>query len=457
MNQFLRTPAVPAAAGVVGRARDRHAPLLRDHHDDAGRHARHRRRRLIFVIRYRARDPEAAAHPRDARAASAGLDRGGGRSSGCSACSSCWWAIGFAPVRAHPGRARRTRWTSTSPPSSGCGSSPTRTGTTRSRPLYVPAGRPVKLIMTSRDVIHSFYVPDFRVKQDVIPGRYTTAWFTVERAGHASDPVRGVLRRRPLADARRGRRARAGGLRALARAAPARCREPLAGRVDASADDRAPRRATRADPGARRASARPPSAAACAATRSTGRRTSARPGPGSTAPSCRSPTASVVIADEAYLTESMMDPLVKVHRGLSARDADATRACCRRREAAAIVEFIKSLRERAPARRSGAAARRARWPIAPVREGPTRPAAEPRPDARSTFPAEPMRRGSRRSGRRTICATAAASGRGSRPPITSASRSCSTSSSLMLFARWDLRARAARPSFSPPSARSWTR
>lgn len=43
--------------------------------------------------------------------------------------------------------------------------------------LYVPAGRAVRLTMTSRDVIHSFYVPDFRVKQDVLPGRYTTVWF----------------------------------------------------------------------------------------------------------------------------------------------------------------------------------------------------------------------------------------------------------------------------------------
>jgi cytochrome c oxidase subunit 2 len=49
--------------------------------------------------------------------------------------------------------------------------------------LYVPAGRPVKLIMTSRDVIHSFYVPDFRVKQDVVPGRYTTVWFQADRPG----------------------------------------------------------------------------------------------------------------------------------------------------------------------------------------------------------------------------------------------------------------------------------
>jgi cytochrome c oxidase subunit 2 len=43
--------------------------------------------------------------------------------------------------------------------------------------LYVPAGRPVKLVMQSRDLIHSFFVPDFRIKQDVLPGRYTTAWF----------------------------------------------------------------------------------------------------------------------------------------------------------------------------------------------------------------------------------------------------------------------------------------
>jgi cytochrome c oxidase subunit 2 len=43
--------------------------------------------------------------------------------------------------------------------------------------LHVPRGRPVKLIMTSQDVIHSFYVPAFRVKQDVLPGRYTSLWF----------------------------------------------------------------------------------------------------------------------------------------------------------------------------------------------------------------------------------------------------------------------------------------
>ena len=49
--------------------------------------------------------------------------------------------------------------------------------------LHVPVGRDVKLIMTSQDVIHSFYVPAFRMKQDVLPGRYTMAWFRATKPG----------------------------------------------------------------------------------------------------------------------------------------------------------------------------------------------------------------------------------------------------------------------------------
>ncbi len=49
--------------------------------------------------------------------------------------------------------------------------------------LTVPVGRPIKLVMTSRDVIHSFYVPAFRLKQDVVPGRYYTAWFQARMTG----------------------------------------------------------------------------------------------------------------------------------------------------------------------------------------------------------------------------------------------------------------------------------
>src|SRR6202050_1774331 len=49
--------------------------------------------------------------------------------------------------------------------------------------LQVPVGRDVKLIMTSQDVIHSFYVPAFRMKQDVLPGRYTVEWFRATKPG----------------------------------------------------------------------------------------------------------------------------------------------------------------------------------------------------------------------------------------------------------------------------------
>jgi cytochrome c oxidase subunit 2 len=49
--------------------------------------------------------------------------------------------------------------------------------------LHIPVGQPVKLIMTSQDVIHDFYIPGFRSKQDVVPGRYTTEWFTPTKPG----------------------------------------------------------------------------------------------------------------------------------------------------------------------------------------------------------------------------------------------------------------------------------
>ena len=49
--------------------------------------------------------------------------------------------------------------------------------------LHVALNRPMRLMMTSQDVIHSFYVPAFRPKQDVVPGRYVSLWFDPNRAG----------------------------------------------------------------------------------------------------------------------------------------------------------------------------------------------------------------------------------------------------------------------------------
>lgn len=49
--------------------------------------------------------------------------------------------------------------------------------------LYVQQGRPIRMVMRSDDVLHSFFVPDFRVKQDILPGNYTQLWFTPTKTG----------------------------------------------------------------------------------------------------------------------------------------------------------------------------------------------------------------------------------------------------------------------------------
>jgi cytochrome c oxidase subunit 2 len=49
--------------------------------------------------------------------------------------------------------------------------------------LHLPVGRPIRMKMISEDVIHSFYVPAFRTKQDVLPGRFTSAWFEATKPG----------------------------------------------------------------------------------------------------------------------------------------------------------------------------------------------------------------------------------------------------------------------------------
>lgn len=54
--------------------------------------------------------------------------------------------------------------------------------------FYMPANTPVRLKMTSKDVLHAFWVPDFRIKQDVVPNRMMTVWFQAEGPAGASDP-----------------------------------------------------------------------------------------------------------------------------------------------------------------------------------------------------------------------------------------------------------------------------
>jgi cytochrome c oxidase subunit 2 len=56
-------------------------------------------------------------------------------------------------------------------------------GRTFTNELYVPVNKPVKLVMSSEDVLHSFFIPNFRVKSDVVPGMYTSVWFEAKVPG----------------------------------------------------------------------------------------------------------------------------------------------------------------------------------------------------------------------------------------------------------------------------------
>jgi cytochrome c oxidase subunit 2 len=131
---------------------------------------------ISFVVKYRRRDEG----PTPRVVASGKLEAT--LITGLLALFLFWWEIGFtqyrmlqtAPADAMPVyvTAKQWMWKFAYP------SGPTSTDV-----LVVPAGTPVKLIMTSRDVIHSFYVSAFRIKQDVVPGRATTAWFQADAPG----------------------------------------------------------------------------------------------------------------------------------------------------------------------------------------------------------------------------------------------------------------------------------
>ena len=90
-----------------------------------------------------------------------------------------WGAVVFFDIYAPPGNAleinvvgRQWMWKVQHPQ-----------GRSEINELHVPLGQPVKLTMTSEDVIHDFFLPAFRVKHDVIPGRYTMIWFEPTKAG----------------------------------------------------------------------------------------------------------------------------------------------------------------------------------------------------------------------------------------------------------------------------------
>jgi cytochrome c oxidase subunit 2 len=171
-------------------------------------------------------------------------------------------------------------------------------GTGTSHDLVVPVGRPVRLTMTSRDVIHSFFVPEFRVKQDVVPGRATVTWFEATRPG-----VYDILCTEYCGAYHSTMRGRVIVLGPAEMDAWERGRRPLLSRTEGVADLAAAGERVAAERGCLR----------CHTLDGT-----PHLGPtwaglyGSTVPLVDGRT---VVADDAFLTASMMDPNAMVHAG----------------------------------------------------------------------------------------------------------------------------------------------
>jgi len=201
--------------------------------------------------------------------------------------------------------------------------------------LHVPANRPVRLLMTSRDVIHSFYVPDFRIKQDVLPGRYTETWFEATKPGRYQilcAEYCGTWHSQMWGEV-------------VVMAAPefdnwlAEQKAGLAKRVDTGGDDGGEFRGSIVDYGKRVAMAQ-----GCVKCHSL----DGEPHIGPTWLDLyhRRETldnGQVVVADEGYLTDSMIDPRGKIVRGYKPV-MPTYKGKLSAPEAAALVEFIKSLR-----------------------------------------------------------------------------------------------------------------
>ncbi len=217
-------------------------------------------------------------------------------------------------------------------------------GTATSGVLYVPTGRPVKLLMTSRDVIHSFFVPQFRIKQDVLPERITEVWFEVvepgtyevlcaEFCGTNHSAMRAMVVAVPQGE--------------FERMLTDRPRVSVAGpmyREPAIVGQQAPRQRLSLAAAGESAAARH----GCLKCHTTDG--SAHLGPswrglwGSRVPL---EGGQEIEVDAAYVTESMMDPNAKMHAGFKPL-MPSFRGQVSAGETAAIIEYMKSLSEEAP-------------------------------------------------------------------------------------------------------------
>jgi hypothetical protein len=208
--------------------------------------------------------------------------------------------------------------------------------------LHVPVHKPVKLVMASADVLHSFFIPALRVKRDVVPGMYTSLWFEATHIGKddimpapstAADEARG-----PAANCRISRAtirttrtwpADDGPLGDALDACTSRARRTSTSSSRASATSATRSRSQgKPCPGERRWLPRARSSTsrrgAWRATRRRARASSARPGRASGARRSR-PTTDRSLVDENYVRESILAPAGQDRHRLPAVDADLQR------------------------------------------------------------------------------------------------------------------------------------
>jgi cytochrome c oxidase subunit 2 len=192
--------------------------------------------------------------------------------------------------------------------------------------LTVPVKRPVKLVMTSRDVIHSFYVPAFRMKHDVVPGRYYMAWFEAkepgvydidcaEMCGVGHSKMLGKVQVLSMEDYER-----------WLQEAPASGLEPSAANLVQQGQEVAARRG-------------------CLNCHTIDGQPHIGPSFGNLYGSLvKLADGSTVTADDEYLTKSMMEPQVQIVAGYKPV-MPTYQGALPEAEVAALVEFIKSIRQ----------------------------------------------------------------------------------------------------------------
>ena len=161
--------------------------------------------------------------------------------------------------------------------------------------------------MISQDVFHSFSIPAFRIKREVIPGRYSSVWFEATDAGYLSLVLYPVLRHRPLGHDRRNRVLTPDDYKTwLAECTSgmslAQNGERLFASLGCNACHNGPSRLARSQPGA-----------------------------ASTAPSCTWPMDQMTLSNEAYLREAILNPSDHVTAGLCSDHAHLPGANQRRR------------------------------------------------------------------------------------------------------------------------------